>query len=43
MLLVFRDLWNDETSVSIYREIMLRNKSIFSNQYSYMFKFYIHL
>jgi hypothetical protein len=29
MLLVFRGLWNDGTSASMYREIMLRNKSIF--------------
>jgi hypothetical protein len=28
MLLVFRGLWNDRTSASMYREIMLRNKSI---------------
>jgi hypothetical protein len=28
-LLVFRGLWNDGTSDSVYREIMLRNKSIF--------------
>jgi hypothetical protein len=28
MLLVFRGLWNDGTSASMYREIMLRNKSI---------------
>jgi hypothetical protein len=28
MLLVFRGLWNDGTSASLYREIMLRNKSI---------------
>jgi hypothetical protein len=29
MLLVFRGLWNDGTSASMYREIILRNKSIF--------------
>jgi hypothetical protein len=29
MLLVFRGLWNDGTSASIYREIMLKNKSSF--------------
>jgi hypothetical protein len=29
MLLVFRGLTNDGTSASMYREIMLRNKSIF--------------
>jgi hypothetical protein len=29
MLLIFRGLWNDGTSVSAYRAIMLRNKSIF--------------
>jgi hypothetical protein len=29
MLLVFRGLWNDGTSASMYREIMLRNRSIF--------------
>jgi hypothetical protein len=28
-LLVFRGLWNDGTSASMYREIMLRNKIIF--------------
>jgi hypothetical protein len=33
----FLGLGNDGTSASMYREIMLRNKSIFSNQ------FYIHL
>jgi hypothetical protein len=29
MLLVFRGLWNDGTSALMYREIMLRHKSIF--------------
>jgi hypothetical protein len=29
MLLVFRGLWNDGTSASMYRTIMLRDKSIF--------------
>jgi hypothetical protein len=29
MLLVFGGLWNDATSASMHREIMLRNKSIF--------------
>jgi hypothetical protein len=29
MLLVFRGMWNDGTSASMYSEIMLRNKSIF--------------
>jgi hypothetical protein len=29
MLLVFRGLWNDGASASMYREIMFRNKSIF--------------
>jgi hypothetical protein len=29
MLLVFRGLWNVGTSVSMYMEIMLRNKSLF--------------
>jgi hypothetical protein len=29
MLPVFRGLWNDGTSASMYRKIMLRNKSIF--------------
>ncbi|PNF21428.1 hypothetical protein B7P43_G14100, partial [Cryptotermes secundus] len=29
MLLVFRGLWNDGTSASMYREIMLKNKSTF--------------
>jgi hypothetical protein len=29
MLLVFKGLWNDGTSASRYREIMLRNKSNF--------------
>jgi hypothetical protein len=29
MLLVFRGLWNDGTSAWMYREIMLRNKSVF--------------
>jgi hypothetical protein len=28
MLLVFRGVWNDGTSASVYREIILRNKSI---------------
>jgi hypothetical protein len=28
-LLVFRGLWNDGTSASMYREIMMRNKSVF--------------
>jgi hypothetical protein len=31
MLLVFRDLWNDGTSASMYREIMLRNKVFFKS------------
>jgi hypothetical protein len=29
MLLIFRYLWKDGTSASMYREIMLRNKSNF--------------
>jgi hypothetical protein len=29
ILLVFRGLWNDGTSASMYREVMLKNRSIF--------------